>query len=339
MDRNFATTLIGSLPYRSAGEALDKVTEGRITYPAWPQLPALGYNESMYAQTGCRLPGIRIDDLDKKITVDLKRYDPGDIYEAILSEDTDYFEHPKKYHSGLYEFLGRDLSGFKAVKGQVTGPISEGLQITDAEGRSVIYDDAYSEIIRRAVNLTAKRQWKDLAEHNKNVIIFFDEPSLTMLGTPFASISNDDAVDWINESMDGLKCDKAIHCCGNTDWPLIFRTDMDILSFDAYAYSHTIAMFPDEVSKFLEKGGTLSWGMIPSTDDLAESETAEHLVRMFRDNISALVKKGVDEDLIVRRSMVTPQCGLGAMEAKNADRMIAMLYDVSNAMKKHYGAE
>jgi len=101
--------------------------------------------------------------------------------------------------------------------------------------------------------------------------------------------------------------------------------------------AHTIAMFPNEISEFLERGGTLSWGLIPSTDDAVEIENAKSLVKIFKDNIAALVKKGVDEDLIVRRSMITPQCGLGGMEAKNADKALDMLSEVSKAMRSNYG--
>jgi methionine synthase II (cobalamin-independent) len=337
MDRYFETTLIGSLPYGNAKTALDKILDGRVTYPAWPQLPALGYSESMYVQTGCYLPGIEIDENAKRISADTVNYDPTEIYTAILSGNLSYFGHPDKYHRGLYEFILRDLSKYKAVKGQVTGPISEGLQILDKNGRPVIYDDTYSEIVRRTVNMAAKWQANGLTKCNGNVIMFFDEPSLTLLGTPFASISNDTAKEWINESMEGLECDKAIHCCGNTDWSLVLGTNIDILSFDAYAYGHTVAMFPDEVSGFLERGGTLSWGLIPSSDETVESENSDNLVKIFKENINALVKKGINEDMIIRRSMVTPQCGLGGLDVKNADKALNMLSEVSNAMRAHYG--
>jgi hypothetical protein len=96
-------------------------------------------------------------------------------------------------------------------------------------------------------------------------------------------------------------------------------------------------MFPDEVSAFLERGGTLSWGLIPSSDDLVESETSDGLVKMFKESISALVKKGIDEDVLIRRSMITPQCGLGGMYDKNADKALNMLYETSEALKKYYG--
>jgi methionine synthase II (cobalamin-independent) len=337
MQRNFATTLIGSLPYDNAKLALDRILENKVTYPAWPQLPALGYSESMYVQTGCYLPGVEIDIKNSRINADTVNYDPTDIYTAILSEDISHFKHPEKYHRGLYEFIKRDTSKFKAVKGQVTGPISQGLQIADKNGRPVIYDDSYSEIVRKTVNMAAKWQADELSKRNRNVIMFFDEPSLTLLGTPFASISNDQAVEWINESMDGLECSKAIHCCGNTDWSLVLRTNIDILSFDAYAFAHTVAMFADEVEQFLQRGGTLSWGLIPSTDDAIELETADNLVKLFKDHINALVRKGIDEDLIVKGSMLTPQCGLGGVTTNNADKALDMLSKVSEAMKKHYG--
>jgi methionine synthase II (cobalamin-independent) len=337
MDRNFATTLIGSLPYDDAKHALDMILRSNITYPAWPQLPASGYKESMYVQTGCYLPGIEIDEKGKKISVDIGSYDPTEIYTAILSDDVSYFEHPERYHKGFYEFISRDVSKFRSIKGQVTGPISEGLQIFDKDGRSVIYDDPYSEIVRKTVNMAAKWQCKELSKHNKNVIIFYDEPSLTLLGTPFASVSKEQAAEWINVSMEGVECDKAIHCCGNTDWEMVLSTDMDILSFDAYAYAHTIAMFPDKVSEFLERGGTLSWGLIPSSDDTIISATAAGLAEMLKKNISALVKKGIDEDLLIKRSMITPQCGLGGTECENADRALALLSEVSDIVRRNYG--
>lgn len=339
MDWNFATTLIGSLPCSDAKTAVDKILDGRISVPFWPQLPALGYSESMYVQTGEHLPGITIDSEGKKVIANVGEYDPTDVYTAILTDDADYFIPSEKYHRGLYEFLKRDVSKFKAIKGQVTGPISEGLQVQDTEGRSAIYDESYSEIIRKTVNMTAKWQARELGKKNANVIMFFDEPSLTLLGSPFASVSSEDAVTWMNEAMDVPACKKAIHCCGNTDWPMVLSTNVDILSFDAYAYAHTIAMFPDELTQFLERGGVLSWGIIPSSDEGAEIESVESLVKIFESNIDLICKKDVNKDMLVRQSMMTPQCGLGGMTMENMDKTFSLLSGVSSEMRRRYGLE
>lgn len=339
MKWDFATTLIGSLPHRDASEAMDSILEGRIDCPSWPQLPAFGYSESMYVQTGEHLPGIKVDEVNKRVTADLSDYDPTEIYTAILTDEMDYFVHSERYYRGFFEMMDRDLRSFKAVKGQVTGPISEGLQIQDTDGRAAIYDESYSEIIRKTVNMTAKWQVRELRKKNDNVIMFFDEPSLTLLGSPFASISSDDAVSWINEAIDVPGCHRAIHCCGNTDWAMVMSTDIDILSFDAYAYGHTLSMFPEELAAFLERGGTLSWGIVPSSDEGIEIEDPDGLVSIFESNIDLIANKGMDRQMIAEQSMITPQCGLGGVSEKNADRVFTLLHRVSQKMKGRYGLE
>jgi len=337
MDWNCSTTLIGSLPYDDPAQALDVIREEKVLCAPWPQLPVRGFRENMYSQTASRLPGLVIDDKEGKLCVDLTDYDPLEFYTSLLEEQVDYFAPVHKGHSGLFEFLKRDHSGHEAVKGQVTGPISEGLQIFDREGRPVVYDEAYGEIVRKGINMYARWQERELYKCHSEVIMFFDEPSLTLLGTPFASISADDAVAWINECMEGLRCHKAIHCCGNTDWPMVLKTDADILSFDAYAYAQTLALYPAEISAFLERGGVLSWGIVPNSDEGAELETAESLIALLEMHFDALAAKGVDRELLPRRCLLTPQCGLGGLETQNVRRVLQLLRELSQLMRERYG--
>ena len=337
MDWNFATTFIGSLPYKNCVEALDKTLDGRLSCPSWPQLPARGYKEGMYIQTDAHLPGLKIEG-DKPI-VDLSDYDPTDIYTAILTEDVDYFVYPTDLYSGFFELLERDVSSFQAVKGQVTGPISEGLQILDANDRPVIYDEAYGEIVRKTVNMSAKWQAKRLSSMNSNVIVFFDEPSLSMLGTPFASISDEEAMNWINEALDGVDCYRGVHCCGNTNWSMLLKTNIDILSIDAYQYGENLVMFPDELTEFYEKGGAVAWGIIPSSDESIEAETVETLVARMESIFDKMEEKGISRQMAASRSLITPQCGLGLVDPENVDKVLDLLKGVSEALKERYGLQ
>lgn len=336
MDWNCSATLIGSLPHNDAAKAIDLILSSGIDVPAWPQLPARGYAENMYAQTGVTLPGIRIDADAKSITVDLDDYDPMEFYTALLSEDLDHYRHPRQYFEGLHELLERDIGGYRAVKGQITGPISEGLQIFDQEGRAVIYDETYGEIVRKNVNMMARWQAREIGRRNANPLIFFDEPTLTMLGTPFASISADDAVSWIDEAMEEVEAVRAIHCCGNTDWPLVMSTQTDILSLDAYAYGHTIALYPEEVAAFLDRGGSIAWGIVPNTIEGISIETVENLERLMEIHIGALADKGLDRDLLYRRCLLTPQCGLGGLEEEAAPQVLGLLSGLSERMKERH---
>ncbi len=333
MDWNFATTLIGSLPYSDPAEAVDAVMGAGLSCPSWPQLSGRGYTESMYVQTGERLPGLRVE--GDKMAVDLGDYDPTEAYMAILGEDLSYFEASREHNAGLYELMGRDVSGSTAVKGQVTGPISEGLQVQDLTGRSVIYDESYCEIVRKTVNMSARWQAGKLKELNPNVIMFFDEPSLSLLGTPFASVSADDAVRYIDESIEGVDAFTAIHCCGNTDWPMVLRTRIDILNFDAYAYGRALTLYPKEVSDFLERGGSLAWGIVPN-NELAADETPESLADRVDGHMKDLEAKGVSMDLLIRRSLVTPQCGLGGTDPKLVGTVLKLLKETAEELRRRH---
>ena len=335
MDWNFATTLIGSLPFANSIDSVDITLDGRVACPSWPQLPTRGINESMYVQTGAYLPGLKID--GDKIIVDLNDYDPTEAYTAILSDDIDHFIHPPELYEGMYEFLNRDLSKYDAVKGQVTGPISEGLQILDKNSRPVIYDESYSEIVRKTVNMMAKWQARRLSMSNNNVIIFFDEPSLSILGTPFASISDDQARAWINESMDGVDAFRGIHCCGNTNWAMILSTDIDILSFDAYNYGDNLLMYPDELTDFLSKGKCIAWGIIPNSDDSVSKETVDTIVARLESLFDKMEEKCINRKKVAHQAMITPQCGLSGLTEENAKKVFDLLDGVSKEMKRRYG--
>jgi hypothetical protein len=190
--------------------------------------------------------------------------------------------------------------------------------------------------VRKTVNLTAKWQVAKLKELNENVIMFFDEPSISLLGTPFASISDSDAVAWLNEAMAGVDALKAIHCCGNTNWSLVMSTDIDILNFDAYVYGKNITLYPEDISAFLERGGVLAWGIVPN-GSLIEGETPESLSDRMMEHISDLVSTGVDKDLLARNSMITPQCGLGGADPDYVDTILDLLDGTSKEMKRRFG--
>lgn len=334
---NFSATCIGSLPHQDQVKALDLVLSKKELIPFWPQLPKKGFLENMYVQYAMHLPGVSIDVDRKRIMVDLDNYDPATFYEKVISHDLDYFCFSNDRFTGFFEMISREPRNLgKIVKGQTTGPISEGLQIFDTRNRPVIYDESYCEIIRKNLNMMTKWQVRVLRSKYKEVIIFVDEPSLALLGTPYASIRWEDAIDWINDVFNGIDCAKGIHCCGNTDWSQVVNASIDILSFDAYEFGHTVTLFPEEISRFLDRGGVLAWGIVPNNDESISSVTIGSLEEKMLSLIRKLVSKGVDQELLIRNSLLTPQCGLGGMSEENAESAIEILLSLSRRLKKRF---
>ncbi len=331
---------IGSLPHKDPAKAVDLILDNLKQIPFWPQLPAMGFAENMYAQYAFRLPGATIDEAKRRITVDLGSLDPGRFYEAVVSEDASYFEHPRERFHGLYELLGRPLPQEAiALKGQVTGPVSLGLQVFDEKGKSVIYDEAYCEIIRRNVNLCARWQESRLSEKFGSTIVFIDEPSLSLVGTPFAAISSEQVRTWIDEAVEGLQGRKGLHCCGNTDWSTVLATDVDVLSFDAYDYGHTISLYPSDVTSFLDRGGMIAWGIVPNREETLGQETMGSLLEKLSAAIDKLVSKGVPRKNVVEASLITPQCGLEGLNEAVSEQAIRMLVSLSAEFRRRNGLE
>ncbi|MBI1988277.1 MAG: hypothetical protein HYS65_00835 [Betaproteobacteria bacterium] len=69
-----------------------------------------------------------------------------------------------------------------AVKGQVTGPVTWGLTVTDDTGKAVIYDEVLGDAVPRLLRLKAAWMEKRLREISKKTIIFVDEPSMATYG-------------------------------------------------------------------------------------------------------------------------------------------------------------
>ncbi|MDH7487157.1 MAG: methionine synthase, partial [Anaerolineae bacterium] len=205
----------------------------------------------------------------------------------------------------------------------------------DRDGKSALYDETFGEIIRKDLNMCARWQERALRERSDRVVLFLDEPSLSLVGTPFAPIASHKVVEWIDEVLHGLSCIKGIHCCGNTDWSLLLATSVDILSFDTYEYAETLALYPDEVRAFLARGGLIAWGITPKTD-VVWQETVASLAARLEEAIGLLARKGVPRDDILAASLVTPSCGVGTLDEPAAERALALTAGVAKVMRERY---
>jgi methionine synthase II (cobalamin-independent) len=163
-------------------------------------------------------------------------------------------------------------------------------------------------------------------------IIFFDEPSLSSFGSAFSGLNREDVIHSLNECFDAVKGFKGIHCCGNTDWSVLLSTNVDILSFDAYGYLGTLSLYPKELKTFLERGGLLAWGIVPTSEAILK-EDAESLFNRFKEEVKILSKKGIDPALL-QRAILTPSCGTASLPIHLAERACELTAEVSKRLRE-----
>ena len=103
---------------------------------------------------------------------------------------------------------------------------------------------------------------------------------------------------------------RQIHCCGNTNWKIILELGVDIVSFDSYSFGDKLALYPEEIKKFLQGGGFLAFGIIP-TSEYRKGVSEDELYGKFISIIESFEKRGISRDLLFKNIIFTPSCGLG----------------------------
>jgi hypothetical protein len=331
-------TIIGSMPQTDPIEACNLIKRFLKDIPAWPQLPGRSFLENMYAQYSEGFPGLVIQ--DDHIHVDNTRDHTSQlerIYSAYLENKVDAFPISLEYAAGLYEFLSlTDLSAI-AVKGHVTGPVSWGLTVTDQDRRSILYDETLADAAAKLLRMKAAWQETRLKELNKNTITFVDEPYMSSFGSAYISLSKEQVITLIDEVFGGISGIRGIHCCGNTDWSVLLGTNLDILNFDAYNYAGSLSLYPAEIKKFLDRSGTIAWGIIPNQPETLAKESVASLKDRLEEAMAPFTRHGVRFRQLIEQGMLTPSCTLVPLQTNEAcARALELLTGLSSMMRQRY---
>jgi hypothetical protein len=86
------------------------------------------------------------------------------------------------------------------------------------------------------------------------------------------------------------------------------------------------------VKAFLEKGGILAWGIVP-TSQAVQKESVESLEARLMNLVEQLSAQGMDKQQILDQSMLTPSCGTGTLKKADADKVIELLCGLARKMQ------
>ena len=346
-------TGIGSLPFTEPGEAVSVVRKYLPEAPHWPQLPQRGRQEHFVNQFLRPLvkTGLLCDDGEK---IYFCRESPG--FDAALTEfytlylafeggDSSVlkeFALPAEAAAGFYTFLSslesEGTGSALLLKGHVVGPLTVGFQVKDENGRFAYYDDMLRDLIVKTITLSAVWQVTELSRFGLPVLVFADDPALGVYGhSSYITVTREmieedlSAVSAQVRSFGGLA---GLHCCDAIDWSIPLGLGFDVLSLDAYNYSHSLLPYPGELEKFLTGGGWLAWGIVPTSQDDIFRETEDSLHNKLKDVWDQLAGRGVPRDLLAANCIITPACGLGLLEKEAAERAYSLTRNLSRRLRE-----
>jgi methionine synthase II (cobalamin-independent) len=331
-------TAIGSMPHVNPDEACSIIMKYLPDIPAWPQLPRRSPEENMVIQFSEGFPGVVIKG-DKIHIEPSANFDSEleQIYIDCEQSNAHKYGVSVEYAAGLHAFLSK-AAGSKIVKGQVTGPVTWGLTVTRQDGLGILYDDTLAETAAKFLRLKASWQENILKRISPNTIIFVDEPYLVSLGSVFTPIPEEKVPVLLEEVFKGIKGIKGLHCCGNTNWPVLLDTKMDILSFDAYNYASSLNTHSDKVKSFLERGGNIAWGIVPNNEETLAKESLASLRDRLEEAIAPFTKDGVRFKQIIAQGLVTPSCGLEGLSPEVASLALELTAKLSRDLRSRYVA-
>jgi len=349
---NCLATTIGSLPLEDAEEATKLILTYTPQIPAWVQL-ARRPQEGMIIQFTEGLPGLKWS--NGKVYFDTK--DPAfqdealkfyEHYLAITEEQStshlEKFSLTPHYAEGfcaLIEALKRSECSPTAIKGQVTGPFTLATSLTDQDGKSAFYNPQLRNIIVKMIYLKTKWQMRKFHPFGVPIIISIDEPSLVGFGSSaYLSISESDVQKDLNEIITLIHNKNGyagIHCCENTNWSMLLATDIDILSFDAYSFFDKLILYAESLKNFIARGGILAWGLVPTSHpEKLKKETVNSLIQKWQSQVEQLARYKIDAEKVVTQSLITPSCGAGSLSYEDALRVLQILKEISQELRKLY---
>ncbi len=343
-------TLIGSVPLQDHTDALEWILTYTPEIPLWPQLPSNPL-EGMLNQFVEDFPGIVEDtertyvtteqsDFEEKLLAFFEEYlavneDPG-----LLADSS--FKISKERAAGIYTLYSHASEKKPvAIKGQITGPFTLLTGLSDKNHKLAYYEPTIRELLVKGLAMRAAWQVSFYKKLNLPVILFIDEPALAGLGSSsFISISLDDIGQDINEVISGIHQAggfAGVHVCANTDWDFLLSQDIDIVSFDAHGYFDRFITCRDKILDFLNKGGVIAWGIVPtSEEDQIKEETTESLSTKWEEQAQKLVDATWDLPAILDRTLITPSCGTGSLTPELAKRVLELTHDVSLTLRNKF---
>lgn len=350
-------TGIGSMPYTDPDEALPQIKKYLPDIPFWPQLPLRGRQEHFVNQFLKPLvkTGLLVDN-GENVYFDTTKPDWADrltefysIYLACEEGDRaalNEFAFPGDSAAGFYAFLDEMEQGTgEAVmlKGHVVGPLTVAFQVKDERGRFAYYNDQLRDLIVKTIAMCAAWQAGELGRFGLPALIFVDDPAISVYGqSSYITVTREmikEDLGAIFSAVHGAGGLAGVHSCDAIDWSILFESDLEVVSFDAYNYFSSIIPFTPSLKDFFSRGGSLAWGLVPTLNDRALEENEESLLGILEGEWSELINRGISRDILFSRCLITPACGTGLLDQSLSEKIYQLTASVSKKLRSGEGVK
>ena len=303
---------VGSLPHHDVTLAAADALRLTPELPAAPQLPHRHPREGMLAQVATGLPGVSVSADGWRLAVDRRR----------LSAPEDGAPLDREAWAGTLAFLdGAAVAGHAGpVKLQLAGPVTVGLALVQAGVKPAkAFAVAGATVRQRVRALLASAEERLPASP---VVLVLDEPGLVAYPGDGFPLGPDDTIDLLSGGLAAARSAAlaGVHCCGPTDWRMVLHAGPDLLSMPVDA---AVADDAPGLSTFLDRGGWVAWGAVPTDRPLGDREDVHwrRLTQLWCD----LSRTGCDPLRLRTQAILTPECGLAHHRPEQVEAILGLV--------------
>jgi len=335
----FMATTLESMPHRDVEEAC------RVMIRNFPEAPNIPHITRSYRIWTEGTPCLVIDKEKRELRFQLssRENELAEFYDRYLAQDLDYFAISSELDTTLYQlaemYRENPWPELKLIHFHVPGPYSWGLSLKGEDGAPALYNDTLRDVMIKVLAMKVKWRQRKIKELFPGIetMLCVGDGALQVFTSAGGTGTRDDLKNLYNELIDAVEGITCVHCCSNFDWGLLMETNTDVINFDAYQYGNTMALYSDELKRFLERGGMVAWGITPTAGGgNIEDESPDSLVGMLEGHLQSVVDKGIDKERLLESSWVTPTCEPATMPVELAERVYEYTKEVSQRMRERY---
>ena len=111
------------------------------------------------------------------------------------------------------------------------------------------------------------------------------------------------------------------------------------LSMDIYTNAEIFSSYASSIKHFIDKGGVLVWGIVPTGTEFFEKENIDSLIAQMEGVWQILGKRGIDIEHLLTRSQLSPAtcCLVNPDKEKTVEKAFALINHLSQVLKEKYG--
>ena len=113
---------------------------------------------------------------------------------------------------------------------------------------------------------------------------------------------------------------------------------MDILSLDIHSNAEIFGLSTNSIKKFLNKGGILVWGIVPTGFETFSKENINLMAFRLETIWKALDKKGIPMDQIIEQGLISPAtcCLVNEDGHQTVEKAFEVTQELSGTLRDKY---